>query len=109
MASGGLWWPLVASGGLWWPLVASPIRCDLQAVGPLMTTDDPMSTSPVRCDLQAHVATMTPYSLLAASLGLGLCSIPVGLGWYGPLTALALSTLAMAAIIHVYGVAPPTA
>jgi hypothetical protein len=52
---------------------------------------------------------MTPYSLLAASLGLGLCSVPVGLGWYGPLTALALSTLAMAAIIHVYGVAPPTA
>ena len=22
MASGGLWWPLVAIGGLWWPLVA---------------------------------------------------------------------------------------
>jgi len=61
-----------------------------------------------KCDIHAHVACMTPYSLLGAGLALLLGSLPVGLGWYGPLTALGVSGLALAAIIHFAGTTPPT-
>ena len=56
-----------------------------------------------KCDLNAHVATITPYALLGAAVALGLGSIPVGLGLYGPLFALLLSTAALAAIVAFKG------
>jgi len=56
-----------------------------------------------KCDLHAHVATITPYALLAAALALGLGSLPVGLGWYGPLSALCISTAALVAIVMLAG------
>ena len=55
------------------------------------------------CDLQAHVATITPYAVLCASLAIAFGSIPVGLGWYGPLTALALATAALVAFVSFAG------
>jgi len=57
-----------------------------------------------KCDLHAHIATITPYTLLVATLALFLGSIPVGLGWYGPLTALGISTAVMVGIVHFLGV-----
>ena len=54
-----------------------------------------------KCDLQAHVRTIGPYSLLVALLAIGLGSIPVALGLYGPLTAIAVCTAAMWAILQV--------
>ncbi|EOD03682.1 hypothetical protein EMIHUDRAFT_466337 [Emiliania huxleyi CCMP1516] len=56
-----------------------------------------------RCDLQAHVATITPYALLAAATALLFGSVPVGLGLYGPLAALAVGVAAMGAAIAVFG------
>ena len=44
------------------------------------------------CDLQAHIATVTPYALLAAAVALFAGSIPVAAGLYGPLTAPAVGT-----------------
>eukprot|EP00322_Chrysochromulina_rotalis_P030963 CAMPEP_0115869846 /NCGR_PEP_ID=MMETSP0287-20121206/22019_1 /TAXON_ID=412157 /ORGANISM="Chrysochromulina rotalis, Strain UIO044" /LENGTH=121 /DNA_ID=CAMNT_0003324545 /DNA_START=80 /DNA_END=445 /DNA_ORIENTATION=- len=61
-----------------------------------------------KCDLQAHVASITPYALLVAAIALVLGSLPVGLGWYGPFTALTLSAAAMVAAIHFLGTTPPT-
>ena len=54
-----------------------------------------------------HVATITPYALLTAALGLLLCSTPVALGLYGPLTALGISASAMIAIVLLLGQRPP--
>ena len=63
---------------------------------------------PSRCRRRhEHVATITPYSLLAAGLALSLGHLPVGLGWYGPLTALTLSTAALVGIVLGFGVTPP--
>jgi len=56
-----------------------------------------------RCDLQAHVATITPYALLAATAALLFGSVPVELGLYGPLAALAVGIAAMGAAIAVFG------
>jgi len=56
-----------------------------------------------RCDLQAHVNTITPYTSLIAALALALGNIPVALGLYGPLTALALGTLAIGGLLAVFG------
>lgn len=61
-----------------------------------------------KCDLHAHIATITPYTLLIASLALGLGHLPVGLGWYGPATALALCTAALIGIVLGAGTTPPT-
>jgi len=61
-----------------------------------------------KCGMQAHVATITPYALLAAALALLLGDIPVGLRLYGPLTGVALSGAAMAIAVAVFGTRPPT-
>ena len=53
--------------------------------------------------MQAHVATITPYALLAAAAALLFGSVPVGLGLYGPLAALAVGVAAMGAAIAVFG------
>ena len=61
-----------------------------------------------KCDLQAHVATITPYTLIAAAIAIVVGSIPVGLGLYGPLTATTLCLLALVGVVHFLGVTPPT-
>ena len=61
-----------------------------------------------KCDLQAHITSITPYTLLVGALALGIGSIPVGIGLYGPMTALVLASAALIGILHVYGITPPT-
>ena len=55
------------------------------------------------CDLGAHVATATPYVAIAAALSIGLGSMPVALGWYGPVSALGVCVVALAAILALAG------
>ena len=62
-----------------------------------------------KCGMQAHVATITPYALLAAALALALGHVPVALKLYGPLTGVALGTLAMAAVLMLFGRRPAEA
>ena len=59
-----------------------------------------------KCDLQAHVATITPFAAIGAAAALLLGSLPVGLGLYGPFTALLLSTAAIYGTLLLLG-APP--
>ena len=56
-----------------------------------------------RSELQAHVANMTPLCALSAVAALALGALPVGLGLYGPATALALSTMAVIAAVRLLG------
>jgi len=56
-----------------------------------------------KCDMQAHIATITPYALLAAVSALIFGSVPVGAGIYGPLTGLILGTGAMASMVKFMG------
>jgi len=66
-----------------------------------------LSTLATKCGMQEHVATITPYALLTATLALLLGSVPVGLGVYGPVTGMAVSIAALAAIIKFLGTRPP--
>ena len=59
------------------------------------------------CDLQAHIATVTPYALLAAAVALFAGSIPVAAGLYGPLTALAVGTAVLGATVWLAGEPSP--
>lgn len=59
-----------------------------------------------KCGMQAHIATITPYALLAATLALVLGDVPVALKLYGPLTGIVLSAATMAAVIVVFGKRP---
>ena len=59
-----------------------------------------------KCDLQAHVNTITPFAAIGAAAALLLGSIPVGMGLYGPFTALILSTAAVYGTLMLLG-APP--
>jgi hypothetical protein len=60
-----------------------------------------------KCDLHKHIASITPYTLLAAGLSLGLGSLPVGFGLYGPATALLISTAALVGVLMFFGTEPP--
>ena len=62
-----------------------------------------LSVLATKCDLQAHVATITPYAGLGAAVAIVLGSLPVGLGLYGPFTALILSIAAIYAVITLLG------
>ena len=59
------------------------------------------------CDLQAHIATVTPYALLAAAVALFAGSTPVAAGLYGPLTALAVGTAVLGATVWLAGEPSP--
>eukprot|EP00965_Chrysotila_dentata_P013649 451727-Pleurochrysis_carterae.AAC.3 len=52
-----------------------------------------------KCDLQAHVRTITPYTLVVATIALGLGSVPVGLGIYGPMCGLAVGTAVLGGLV----------
>jgi Na+/H+ antiporter NhaC len=62
-----------------------------------------LSVLATKCDLQAHVATITPYALLAAATALLIGEVPVGAGLYGPVAGLLLGTGAMTAFVRVFG------
>lgn len=55
------------------------------------------------CGLGEHVRTTSPYTFMVATLSIVLGSIPVGMGLYGPWTALLVGTGAMSAIAYGVG------
>lgn len=62
-----------------------------------------LSILATKCDMQAHVATITPYALLAAATALLVGEVPVGAGLYGPVAGLLLGTGAMTGFIRAFG------
>jgi len=52
---------------------------------------------------QAHIATITPYAILAALTALVFGDLPVGAGIYGPTVGLAAGVAAMTALVHTIG------
>lgn len=50
--------------------------------------------------------TTSPYTFLVATLSIVVGSIPVGMGLYGPWTALLLGAVVMATLVYVLGRKP---
>ena len=62
-----------------------------------------------RVPLADHVKTAGPYALLVGALCVVLGDVPVGLGLFGPLPALALIVAAQTAVLAAVGRKPPSA
>ncbi|CAM9993360.1 unnamed protein product [Discosporangium mesarthrocarpum] len=58
------------------------------------------------CDITEHVGTITHYTLFIGALSILLGSFPVGMGYYGPWTALVLGALTVFGLIYGLGRAP---
>eukprot|EP00904_Undaria_pinnatifida_P013206 jgi/Undpi1/9015/HiC_scaffold_26.g11475.m2 len=58
------------------------------------------------CGLGEHVRTTSPYTFLVATLSIVVGSLPVGMGLYGPWTALLLGSVVMTILVYVLGRKP---
>lgn len=62
-----------------------------------------LSSMATSCDHMDHVRTQLPYALVVGGLSIVLAEIPVAAGWYGPWTGLLLGTIAMIAVLELFG------
>lgn len=71
-----------------------------------MNPPPPPRNFPPGCGLGEHVRTTSPYTFLVATLSIVVGSLPVGMGLYGPWTALLLGAVVMTTLVYVLGRKP---